>query len=156
MPNRFRRFTIYDLRFTVLPMRLLGVDFGSKRIGIAVAEAEHGIITPRLPVEPSGTLKKDAVMLAALAKKEEAEAIVLGLPLEPGGVEGRMAKIARVLANEIETAGCHVELVDETLTSVEADSGLVAGGLKASQRKKLRDGEAARLILERFLNGKKD
>jgi putative Holliday junction resolvase len=137
-------------------VRLLGVDFGSKRIGIAVAEAEHGIITPRLPIAPTGTLRKDAAMLVALAKKEEAQAIVLGLPLEPGGVEGRMAKIARVLANEIETAGCHVELVDETLTSVEAESELAAGGLKASQRKKLRDGEAARLILERFLNGKKD
>jgi putative Holliday junction resolvase len=137
-------------------MRLLGVDFGSKRIGIAIAEAEHGIITTRLPIAPTGTLKKDAAMLAQLAKKEEAQGIVLGLPLEPGGVEGRMAKIARVLAREIEEAGCHVELVDETLTSVEAEAEMAAGGLKASQRKKLRDGEAARLILERFLNGKKD
>lgn len=137
-------------------MRLLGVDWGMKRIGIAVGEAEHGIITTRLPITPTGTLKKDAVLLAQYAKKEEAEAIILGLPLEPGGEEGRMAKIARVLAREIEEAGCRVELVDETLTSVEAEAEMAAGGLKASQRKKLRDGEAARLILERFLNGKKD
>ena len=137
-------------------MRLLGVDWGTTRIGIAIAEAEHGIITPRPALTPTGTLKKDAAMLAEKAKQEAADSIVLGLPLEPGGVEGRMAKIARTLANEIEGAGCRVELVDETLTSVEAESGMVAGGLKAARRKKLRDGEAARLILERYLNGEKD
>lgn len=85
-----------------------------------------------------------------------AEAIVLGLPLEPGGVEGRMAKIARALAKEIEDAGCPVKLVDETLTSVQAEAELVADGLKVSQRRKLRDGEAARLILERYIHGKED
>ncbi|MEA2552124.1 MAG: putative pre6S rRNA nuclease [Fimbriimonadaceae bacterium] len=137
-------------------MRLLGVDFGSKRIGIAVAEAEHGIVTPRSPITPTGTLRKDAANLAQLAKAEQADAIVLGLPLEPGGIEGRMAKIARVLASEIEQAGFRVELVDETLTSVQAESEMAAEGLKASRRRKLRDGEAARLILERYLHGKAD
>lgn len=127
-----------------------------KRIGLAVAESDHGVVTSRPPITPTGTLRKDAALLKDLVKKEQADFIVLGLPLEPGGEEGRMAKIARTLANEIQGAGCRVELVDETLTSVEAESDLRAGGLKASQRKKLRDGEAARLILERFLNGKKD
>lgn len=137
-------------------MRLLGVDFGSKRIGIAVGESEFGVVTPRLPIAPTGTLKKDAVNLAALAQKEQAERIVLGLPLEPGGVEGRMAKIARTLAGEIEKAGCPVHLVDETLTSVQAEAGLIADGLKASQRRKQLDGEAAALILERYIHGQKD
>lgn len=137
-------------------MRLLGVDFGSKRIGIAVAEVQFGVITPRNPISPTGTLRKDAINLAALAKNEQADRIVLGLPLEPGGVEGRMAKIARTLAAEIEKAGCPVELVDETLTSVQAEAGLRADGLKASQRRKLLDGEAAGLILERYIHGQKD
>jgi putative Holliday junction resolvase len=137
-------------------MRLLAVDWGTKRIGIAVGETEHDVATARQPITPTGTLKKDAAMLVELAKKEQAQAIVLGLPLEPGGIEGRMAKIARMLANEIEQAGIRVELVDETLTSVQAEDEMIAGGVKASRRKKLRDGEAACLILERFIHGKAD
>lgn len=137
-------------------MRLLGVDWGTKRIGIAVGESDHKVVSLRNPIDPTGTLKKDAINLVQLAKNEQAQAIVLGLPLEPGGIEGRMAKIARMLAKEIEQAGMRVELVDETLTSVQAESEMAAQGLKASRRKKLKDGEAACLILERFLHGKED
>ena len=137
-------------------MRLLAVDWGTKRIGIAVGESDHKIATARNPITPTGTLKKDAMNLVQLAKTEQAQAIVLGLPLEPGGTEGRMAKIARMLAEEIKQAGMRVELVDETLTSVQAESEMTSQGLKASRRRKLRDGEAACLILERFLHGKED
>jgi len=137
-------------------MRLLGVDWGTTRIGIAVGETDPQVATPRNPLTPTGTLKKDAVNLVQLAKNEEAQAIVLGLPLEPGGIEGRMAKIARMLAHEIEQAGMRVELVDETLTSVQAETEMSAQGLKVSQRRKRRDGEAACLILERFLHGKEN
>ena len=137
-------------------MRVLGVDWGTKRIGIAVGESEHQIVSPRNPIAPTGTLKKDAVNVIALAKNEQADAVVLGLPVEPGGEEGRMAKIARMLANEIEQAGMRVELVDETLTSVQAEAEMNAQGLKASRIRKLKDGEAACLILERFLHGQKD
>jgi putative holliday junction resolvase len=137
-------------------MRLLAVDWGTKRIGIAVGETKHKIATARNPISPTGTLSKDAAILCDLAKTEEAQAIVLGLPLEPGGTEGRMAKIARMLAKEIEQAGMRVELVDESLTSVQAESEMTSQGLKASRRRKLRDGEAACLILERFLHGQAD
>ena len=137
-------------------MRLLAIDWGTKRIGIAVGESEHKIVTARNPITPTGTLKKDAANIVNLAKNEQADAVVLGLPLQPGGEEGRMAKIARMLANEIEQAGMHVELVDETLTSVQAEAEMNAQGLKASRIRKLKDGEAACLILERFLHGQKD
>ena len=124
-----------------------------KRIGVAVGESETQIATARNPITPTGTLKKDAANVVQLAKNEQAQAIVLGLPLEPGGEEGRMAKIARMLANEIQQAGMRVELVDETLTSVQAESSMAEQGLKASRRRKLKDGEAACLILERFFHG---
>jgi putative Holliday junction resolvase len=134
-------------------MRLLGIDFGFKRIGVAVAETEVGIVTPRPPLSASGTLKKDAEALAAFAKREEAAAIVLGLPVEESGEEGRMARICRTLAGLIEGNGVRVHLVDESMTSVQADGALRDEGLKASQRRKLRDGEAAALILERYIGG---
>ncbi len=137
-------------------MRLLGIDFGFKRIGIAVAESEVGIVTPRPPMEASGTLKRDAEAISLLAKREEVDAVVLGLPIEESGEEGRMARICRTLAEHISGNGIVVHLVDESMTSVQADGALRQDGLKASQRRKLRDGEAAALILERYLDGEEE
>jgi len=134
-------------------MRLLGIDFGFKRIGVAVAETEVGIVTPRSPLTASGTLKKDAETIAAYARREEVDAVVLGLPVEESGEEGKMARIFRTLADHIIGNGIPVHLVDESMTSVQADGTLRQEGLKASQRRKLRDGEAAALILERYLDG---
>jgi putative Holliday junction resolvase len=133
-------------------MRLVGIDFGFKRIGVAVAESDPGIVTPRPPMAASGTLKTDAGAIAKLAKTEEADAVVLGLPVEGSGEEGKMARICRTLAGHIEEHGVKVHLVDETLSSVQAEATLRADGLKASQRRKLRDGEAASVILERFMH----
>jgi len=133
-------------------MRLLGIDFGFKRIGVAVGETEVGIVTPRAPMAASGTLKKDADAITLLARREEVDAVVLGLPVEESGEEGRMARICRTLAGHIIGNGIQVHLVDESMTSVQADGTLREEGLKASQRRKLRDGEAAALILERYLD----
>jgi putative Holliday junction resolvase len=133
-------------------MRLLGIDFGFKRIGIAIAETEIGIVTPRAPIEASGTLKIDAAKIAQIAKQEEAKKVILGLPIEESGEEGRMARIFRNLGDLISGHGVVVEFVDERLTSVIAEQTLREEGLKASQRRKLKDGEAAALILERYIS----
>ncbi len=134
-------------------MRLLGIDFGFKRIGVAIAETEVGIITPRPALAAAGVLKRDAESIIALARKEEASLVVLGLPLEQDGEDGRMARICRKLGSHIEAGGITVRLVDESMTSVQADSILRDESLKASRRRRLRDGEAAALILERYLDG---
>ncbi|MGV3615600.1 MAG: Holliday junction resolvase RuvX [Fimbriimonas sp.] len=134
-------------------MRLLGIDFGFKRIGLAVAESEAGFATPRLPFAASGALKRDADALHQLARKEGADAIVLGYPLGDEGEAGRMARIVRTLKEHLEALGNQVHLVDESLSSVEAEGVMLEAGLKASERKKRRDGEAACRILERFMSG---
>jgi len=133
----------------------LGVDFGFKRIGLAVADEGVGLPSPRQTLTASGALKRDAAEIDRLAKKEEAGAVVIGLPVEPDGVEGRMARICRQLAGHLEELGRTVYLVDESLSSVEAEKALFESGLRASERKRKRDGEAACLILERYLNGQK-
>jgi putative Holliday junction resolvase len=135
----------------------MGVDFGFKRIGIAFAEADPHVVTPRPSIAASGTLKKDAQTLAAMARKELADRIVIGLPVEESGEEGRMARICRTLAGHIEDAGIMVSLVDESLTSVLAEANLRSEqNRRASEIRKLKDGEAARLILERFLHERKE
>ncbi|MEZ0324369.1 MAG: Holliday junction resolvase RuvX [Fimbriimonas sp.] len=133
-------------------MRLLGVDYGFKRIGLAVTDSTIGLPAARPPAASLGSLKKDAAQIASLVKREAADAVVLGLPVEAEG-EGRMARLCRTLAGHLtEDHGVEVYLVDESLTSVAAEDLLFSTGMKASQRKKLRDGEAAALILERYLN----
>lgn len=130
-------------------MRLLGIDFGFKRIGVAVAETGVGIATARPPMAASGALKNDAAAIADLANREGVEAVVLGVPESD---DDRMARICRTLAGHLEERGIKVHLIDESLSSVQAEATLLRDDLKASQRRKLRDGEAARLILERYMN----
>lgn len=135
----------------------MGVDFGFKRIGIAMAETDPHVITPRPSIAASGALKTDALHLAAMAKEEMVERIVLGLPIEESGEEGRMARICRTLAQHLGEAGIMVSLVDEGMTSVLAEANLRSqDDLKASQIRKLKDGEAARLILERYMHERKE
>lgn len=134
----------------------MGVDFGFKRIGIAVAETSPHVVSTRPSLVASGTLKVDAEKLAAMAKLEEVDRVVVGLPLEEQG-EGRMARICRTLAGHIQERGVEVSLVDESLTSVLAESNLrMEADRKGSEIRKLKDGEAARLILERFMHEQKE
>lgn len=130
-------------------MRLLGVDLGKVRIGVAVMDDESWIVTPRKALQGIGTLTKDADQVLMLAKAEEAGMVVLGLPLE-NGEEGKMANVMRRFGAILEEQGMKVAYVDESLTSFEADSALLEAGVKASQRKKKIDSEAACRILERY------
>ena len=132
-------------------MRLLGIDFGFARIGLAVTDDAVGLPSALPWIAASGKLKVDATTLASVAKRQEADAVVLGLPLEDGE-EGKMARVMRQLGGHLQDAGLVVEYVDETLTSVEAETALRGTDMKASQRRRHRDGEAACRILERYLD----
>jgi putative Holliday junction resolvase len=143
----------------------MGVDFGFKKIGIAVGETEFQIAQPRSPLHASGSLKVDAQQLAEVAKREEVEVVVVGVPVEESGIEGRMARICRTLGSHLQTLGVRVEFVDESYTSLEASARMAENtkplGKSSAQRsnrsptnpgqfRKSVHGEAAVLILERF------
>ncbi|MCW5943662.1 MAG: Holliday junction resolvase RuvX [Fimbriimonadaceae bacterium] len=132
-------------------MRVLGVDFGGKRIGVAVGESDHRIATPRPTLAASGKLATDADALNALARREECGAVVVGVPL----IEGQPTSMSRVcgqLADRLRERGWTVHTVDESLTSVGAEATMAEAGLKASQTRRRVDGEAAARILERFFD----
>lgn len=131
-------------------MRVMAIDFGGRRIGIAVGVIEHGVISPKPTLAATGTLKGDAAEIVRLALREEADRIVIGLPINEEDM--RMARICRQLGALVAEHGLPVEYVDESFTSEEADHELRTYGLKASERRKQRDGEAARLILERWMS----
>jgi putative transcription antitermination factor YqgF len=129
-------------------LRVLGVDFGSKKIGIAVGGDDPMIVSAQPNIQPSGTLKIDAEALSELARKWEAEAIVLGIPVNE--VDPKMQRICGMLAERIRETGMEVFEVDESGSSNEADAVWRDEGEKVAMRKRLRDGEAARIIVERF------
>lgn len=130
-------------------MRVLGVDLGKLRIGIAVGESEFEVATPRPNLKASGTLKKDADAIDSLAKREAVERIIVGLPLNEE--DDRMARICGMLAEHLRALGWDVELVNESFSSVQAEEHLRE--LKGSVRARRKDGEAAAIILERYFDG---
>lgn len=130
-------------------MRVMAVDFGGRRIGIAIGEIAFGVITPRPTLAATGTLKGDAALISKSAREEEVERIVIGVPVNEE--DGRMERVCRKLGELIAAEGMVVDYVNEAFTSEEADAELRTYGLKASERRKQRDGEAARLILERWI-----
>lgn len=130
-------------------MRVLGVDLGRSRIGIAVGVVEGRVATPRQNLKASGSLARDAQAVAELARREEAELVVVGVPEREGG-DDRQARACRTFAERLRSLGWDVSLVDEALTSVESHAALREHGLTAAQRRKVVDGEAAARILERY------
>jgi len=132
--------------------RVLAVDPGTVRVGIAISDPTGTIAQPltSVPAEPAGTL---VARLAALAREREAERLVVGLPRRLDGGMGPEAKAARALAEELRGAtGLEVALVDERLTSVAAERALLAGGASRARRRQLSDQVAAALILQTYLD----
>lgn len=136
-------------------MRVLGLDLGSKRIGVATSDRSGTIATPLKVLTRSGSVKTDYAAIAALVIEEEAEAIVVGLPLNMDGTEGSAAKNARIEVERLTTVvGVPVYLHDERRTTVEADRVLMERNINAQKRKKVVDQVAAAVILQSWLDQK--
>ncbi len=133
-------------------MRILGLDLGQKRIGVAISDP-LGITAQGLTVI---TYEKQAAALerlAALCREYGVTRIVAGLPLHLSGERGEAVKGAGALAAAIERrTGLTVEFVDERLTTRAAERTLIAGNVRRKDRKEIRDMLAAVLILETYLS----
>jgi putative Holliday junction resolvase len=138
-------------------MRYLAVDYGTKRVGLAVCdELEFGAY-PLTTVTRSRSLNHDLAEIARLARKEEAEAIVVGLPLNADGSHGPAAEAATAFARSL---GKHtplpITLHDEFLTTWEAQEELIAADVSRKKRRAVIDQMAAVYLLEAFLRAKKE
>lgn len=129
-------------------MRRLAIDFGQKRIGIAVGDDDAMVASPKPALAAADSLVKCADLIGETARREEAKALVLGIPLDTERTN--RSRVSRKLADILRSKGWTVDLVDETLTSAEANSEMANAGLKASIRKDRLDSEAACRILDRF------
>lgn len=137
-------------------VRILGVDFGLKRLGVAVCDSMHILATP-LPVIHTKSMRISIDAVAALAKAESVGGIVVGLPLALDGSESEQSGRVRAFAKNLaKVTGLAVELYDERLTTVEADELLrEAGVTKAADRAKLVDSMSAKVILQGYIEHNK-
>ena len=136
-------------------IRALGVDPGTKRIGIAVSDLSGTIASPLLVLQRSRSAQHDLHEIARIARNEEAEVIVVGLPLNMDGSQGASAKRAVAEAERLATvAGVPVEMHDERRTTVSADRSMVDAGLNAIERRQRVDKVAAAIMLQSWLDAR--
>ncbi len=134
-------------------MRALGIDLGTRRIGVALSDSEGMLATPYEVVPRSGDPARDHRRIAELAAEAGAEALVVGLPLSLDGSIGPAAEAAQAEAEALAAAtGLPVETWDERLTTVTADRELIGLDLRAPARRRVVDKVAAAVMLQSWLD----
>ncbi len=136
-------------------MRILGVDYGDKRIGLALSDV-LGIVAGPLGTYESQSMRKDIDYIAALAKEKQAEAIVLGLPVNMDGSHGERAEKTKAFGRNLEkVSGLSVIYKDERLSTVSAEKSLIESNVRREKRKGVIDTVAAQIILQSYLDSRK-
>ena len=136
-------------------MRILGIDYGDARIGLALSDAS-ATLCGRAWTLTEWNLDRAVDAIADVVRTEGVERIVLGLPKNMDGTEGPRAQLYRDFAGQVEeVTGLKPVLWDERRTTVDAHRILFAAGQNAKKRKKTVDAVAASLILEGYLNFKR-
>ncbi|MDB5351122.1 MAG: RNAse H-fold protein YqgF [Planctomycetota bacterium] len=132
--------------------RILGLDFGTRRVGAALSDPSGWIASPLEVYERQAT-DRDAEHYRRLIEDEQIDRIVVGLPLHTSGREGESAILAREFGAWLgEVTGRTVSYHDERYTSHEADDAMRATGMKAKDRRARRDMLAAQIMLQAYLD----
>ena len=132
--------------------RLLGVDYGSVRVGLAVSDPDRKIAFPLTTYERRGR-DQDKAFFRRVVGEEQIGGLVVGLPVHTDGREGRKAAEARAFGGWLgEVTGLPVVFWDERFTTVEAESALWQAGLTHKKRKERRDRVAAQMLLQAYLD----
>ena len=132
--------------------RVLGLDVGERRIGVAVSDP-LGITAQRLTLLDRRDPTQALEAVAALVNEHQAEAVVVGLPLTMQGKVGEQAKRVMTFVEALqEHLRCPVHVLDERLTTVQSERTLLAMDVSRKNRKQLIDQLAAQLILQAYLD----
>jgi putative Holliday junction resolvase len=136
--------------------RVLGVDLGARRIGLAVSDPTGTIASPHAVLQRSGDRAADHRRLAEIAVEVGAERVVVGLPLALSGRVTRAAEEATAEAECMaEVVALPVEVHDERLTTVSAERAMRALGSKGRDRRRSVDKVAAAVMLQSWLDGRR-
>lgn len=134
----------------------MGVDLGSRRIGIAVSDAGESLASPLLVLERSGSTHKDHVRIARLVEEEEAVRVVVGLPVALSGEVSLAAEAVLTEVKDMESAlSVPIETWDERFTTAAAHKNLQAQGVSSKKRRNQIDKFAAAVMLQGWLDAKR-
>ena len=141
-------------------MRALGLDLGTKRIGVAVSDGDGRLATPVVVVHRTGDRPREHRTLVDLAAEWEAEVVVVGIPYSLDGSSGPMAKAMAAEASQLATVlgdrlGIPVETYDERLTTVTAERSLRDQDLRGPDRRRVVDMVAASVMLQAWLEARR-
>ncbi len=134
--------------------RVLGVDLGSRRIGLALSDPTRTVASPHDVIVRSGEPTEDRRAIVAAARAAGATVIVVGLPLSLSGRTGPAAKAALAEAAALQAAaGPDIDVVvhDERLTTVTAERSLAEGRVRRNERRRVVDKVAAAVMLQTWL-----
>jgi putative Holliday junction resolvase len=134
--------------------RVLALDFGSRRIGVAVSDP-LGITAQQLSAIRREGDRKDIEAIAAMAGEYGVDTVVIGLPLLPAGTEGTQAAKVRKFALKVQDClGLPVVPWDERFTTAQAERHLIEAGVRREKRREVRDSLAAALLLQSALDAR--
>jgi putative pre-16S rRNA nuclease len=137
-------------------VRALGLDLGSKRIGVAVSDRSGTIASPLTVLQRSGSRHTDHERIAALVREEEAELVVVGMPRSLSGGQGPAARAATAeIAALASVVDVPVEPYDERFTTVTANRALAEAGVRGPARRQVVDKVAAAVILQSWLDARR-
>ncbi|MGD8861685.1 MAG: Holliday junction resolvase RuvX [Myxococcales bacterium] len=141
-------------------MRVLGVDPGARRIGVAVSDEDGVLASPVRTLEVRGGaagLSRALDSLARIVRDQQASEVVIGLPLKLDGREGEAARRARRFASGLEgRVDVRVVLWDERMTTLQAERALREGGVRGGRQRQVVDQVAAAVILQSYLDARRE
>ena len=132
-------------------MCTLGIDHGSKRIGLAISDPDGTVALPVGTLESRGP-ERDLAAIREVVEARQVERIVVGLPVHMDGRPGRQAKAARAFAERLaREVGLPVDTLDERWTTREAERALRTTGRRGKKKRAVVDSVAAALLLRTYL-----
>ena len=131
--------------------RVLGIDYGDSRIGLAMSDPLKIIASPFKTIRNEGN-EKCLQVFQSLIKEKDVEAIVVGLPMGLKGQETAQTKKVREFADLLYALKLPIHLEDERLSSVSAEKSMIQQNIKTGHNKGLIDQRAAAIVLQQFLD----
>ncbi len=133
--------------------RIMAIDWGERRVGIAMSDESRTIASPHSVLKRSHSLRKDMEKISSLIEESDVGMVVVGIPMEMNGTLGLAAEmILKVVKKFQDELGVPVKTWDERLSTAEALKVLVAGDVSRRKRKGVVDRVAAALFLQTFLD----
>ena len=134
-------------------MRVIGIDLGSKRIGIALSDSNLTVATPLDVVERSGNVEKDHIAILKITAEWKVQKIIVGLPIS---LDGTLGPSAQSVMDEIKmlrgVTDIPIETHDERFTTVTAEQILLQQNVKRDKKKRVIDKVAAAIILQGWID----